>query len=73
MMAQMVVNMIVIKTTFKKYNSILELGCGSMLAAFAIKNKFPHLQIMAADVDPYLIGKLSGLTLLSKLEKGVFQ
>lgn len=56
---------------FKRYDSILEIGCGEMAQAFTITNLYPHLRYRATDFDPYVIEKCARLALLDRIEKGL--
>lgn len=56
---------------FRKYDSVLELGCGEMVQAFVITQRYPHLQYCASDVDAYVIDKCLQLPLLRSIEKRI--
>ncbi len=57
---------------FQKYNSIFEIGCGEMIQAFIIKQYFPNIRYLVTDIDPYIIEKCSKLSLLSQIEKAIY-
>ena len=56
---------------FESYDSVLELGCGEMIQAFAIKCAHPQLRYMATDFDPFVVEKCSRLPVLGQIEKDV--
>jgi hypothetical protein len=56
---------------FGRYKSIFELGCGSMAQAFVINRLWPDIQYVTTDLDPFVISKCQGLTLLDGIEKRV--
>ena len=56
---------------FRRYNSILEIGCGEMALAYTLINLYPQLRYRATDFDPYVIEKCSGLPLLNGIEKSI--
>lgn len=49
--------------------SVLEVGCGEMVTAWAIKGCLPDLRYCATDYDDYVIEKCRKLALLDPLEK----
>lgn len=57
---------------FSKYDCVFEIGCGDMAQALVIKSMFPELQYVATDYDPYIIEKLSNLSILRDIKKDVF-
>ena len=56
---------------FRRYNSILEIGCVEMAQAYTLINLYPQLRYRATDFDPYVIEKCSGLPLLNGIEKSI--
>lgn len=56
---------------FRRYDSVLEIGCGEMAQAFTLTNAYPHLRYRATDFDPYVIEKCAGLAVLHRIEKGL--
>jgi hypothetical protein len=56
---------------FGPYNSVLELGCGEMVQAFAIKCAYPGMRYRATDFDAFIVDKCGALPILRALEKSV--
>ena len=57
---------------FRKYDRILELGCGDMPQAFVVSSQFPDISYTATDFDPHVIASCARLPLLSGIRKFVF-
>lgn len=51
--------------------SFLELGCGEMITAWAIKGSLPKLRYCATDYDDFVIEKCRKLALLGTLDKSI--
>jgi O-methyltransferase len=54
---------------FRKYDRILELGCGDMPQAFVVSSQFPNISYTATDFDPHVIANCARLPLLSNIHK----
>jgi len=49
--------------------SVLEVGCGTMIASWAISARLPELRYVASDFDPLVIERMNTVRALDHLEK----
>ena len=56
---------------FSRYHSIFEIGCGDMAQAYVIHHLNPHTRYVATDLDPYVIDRCAGLSVLKGIDMRV--
>lgn len=57
---------------FGRFSKIFEVGCGDMSQALHITKRWPDVEYVATDFDPYVIERCATLPVLSGIRKQVF-